>query len=56
MLLVALDGFLPDHVPFIWIIAGMGVVWTILATVFVRARARAWKSNQSVRLRTGSSN
>lgn len=53
-LLVTLGGFLSDHNRFLWIIAGMGVVWTILATVFVRARARAGKS-QSVRLRTGSS-
>jgi hypothetical protein len=54
LLLVALGSFQPDEARFIWIIAGMGVVWTILASVFVRSRARARESKQIVRSCTGS--
>jgi MFS family permease len=53
LLYVTLNGVEPDYAAFLWIIAGMGLVWTILATAFVRARARAWKTNQNVGLPSG---
>lgn len=55
-LYVTLNSVRPDYAAFLWIIAGLGLMWTILATAFVRARARAWQSRQTMPFHTGRSN